>query len=157
MLNLNFQSLAIPYRRFAALSDVDLADALGLVGLLGTPRCPRNGALHLSLGLAAAGIPITGPIRIDAGPHAGRRIDYAANRLGGWLASRHGEPEVVSLEAGMQRAAASLAGRRGIAVFVQPVGPTGGTAVLLDGCNAAAECVRAMRHHVSEIHFWPLS
>lgn len=156
MLNLNFQSLARPYRHFASLADDELAEALGLGGLLGTPRCPRSGALHLSLGLATLGVPLMGPIRINGGPLSGTRVDHAANRLGGWLAARHCAPEIIPMAAGVQSAAAALAKRRGIAVFAQPVGPAGGSAILLDGANAGVECVRAMCRPVSEIQFWPL-
>ncbi|HJV93547.1 MAG TPA: hypothetical protein VJ572_08710 [Azonexus sp.] len=154
MLNLNYATLAAAYRRYAALAPAALQEALGWSEYSGTPAYARNGAVLTSLGLLSAGVPLSGPLRIEAGPLAGRKVQNGANRLADWLAAHHKAPEMLSVEVGLGGVADLLFGRRGIVAFIQGSGPAGGSIALLDGHNAAAACIAAQGKHPLEVRFW---
>lgn len=154
MLNLNYVMLAAAYRRYAALAPAALQDALGWSEYGSTPAYARNGAVLTSLALLSAGVPLSGPLRIEAGPLAGRKVQNGANRLADWLAAHHKAPEILSVDAGLGCVADLLFGRRGIVAFIQGTGPAGGSIALLDGRNAAAACIAAQGKHPLEVRFW---
>src|SRR6185369_10644352 len=81
MLNLNYVTLAAAYRRYAAVAPAALREALGWSAYSSTPAYARNGAVLTSLALLSAGVPLSGPLRIEAGPLAGRKVQNGANRL----------------------------------------------------------------------------
>ncbi|KAA3653757.1 MAG: hypothetical protein DWQ11_07200 [Proteobacteria bacterium] len=155
MLNLNYAAVSRAYRRFAALTDTDLFEALGWAACIGAPGYRRTDALHLSLALLSCKAPLTGPLSVLAGPLAGGRADGASNRLAEWLLQRHGAPE--RLPAVIESAAEALFGRRGIVAFMQHAGPDGGRIALFDGRDPFAMCRRATTCHPYEIRFWPLA
>ncbi|MBS1158026.1 MAG: hypothetical protein H6R15_445 [Proteobacteria bacterium] len=157
MLNLNFATLVKAYRHYAVLTPAELSETLGWAGQAGSPGHPRNGALLTSLALLAANVPLTGPVKIEAGPLAGRQLQNGANRLADWLVERHGAPETIPLDGGLGAVADQLFARRGIVAFMQNAGPGGGSIALLDGHNAAALCVEAQTLHPIEVRFWAIS
>ena len=157
MLNLNYATLGGAYRRYAALNPAELFAMLGWSDKAGIPGYTRNGAVLTSLALLSASVPLSGPLKIEAGPLAGRKVQNGANRLAAWLAERHTKPEILSLAKGMADVAYQLFGRRGIVAFIQGSGPAGGSMALLDGRNAAAVCIAAEGLHPLEAHFWEVS
>lgn len=157
MLNLNYVTLVGAYRRYAALDANGLFASLGWSDKAGSPGYVRNGAILTSLALLSASVPLSGPLKIEAGALAGRKVENGANRLADWLAERHTAPEILSLTHGMNAVAGQLFGRRGIVVFTQGSGPAGGSIALLDGRNAAAFCIGAQRKHPLEARFWEIS
>jgi hypothetical protein len=157
MLNLNYATLAGAYRRYAAMNQTELFATLGWSDKAGSPGYLRNDAVLTSLALLSANAPLSGPLKIEAGPLAGRKVQNGANRLAGWLAERHAIPETLSLAAGMGAVANKLFGRRGLVAFIQDIGPAGGSIVLLDGRNAAAACIAAERIHPLEVRFWTIA
>jgi hypothetical protein len=157
MLSLNYTTLANAYRHYAALGLDEYFATLGWSDKAGSPGYVRNGAVLTSLALLSSSVHLNGPLTIEAGPFAGRKVQYGANRLAGWLAERHTTPETLSLTAGMGVVAGKLFGRRGILAFTQGTGPNGGSIVLLDGRNAAVACTAAERIHPLEVRFWAIS
>ena len=152
MLNLNFLCVDQAWRKLNAMDDATFHEAHGWQA----PQA-RSGTLTLSLALGAAGVQVAGPMRVEAGPLAGRRVETGANRFARWFAGRHGAPECLSVEQGIYPVIQALTGRRGIVVFVDGAGPNGGSATVLDGHNVARACVSAMRAPVREVHFWALA
>lgn len=157
MLNLNYVTLATAYRRYAALAPAALLEALGWSRSAGTPAYARNGAILTSLALLSAGVPLNGPLRVEAGPLVGRKVQNGANRLADWLGAHHKTPEMLLLDNGLGGVAEQLFGRRGIVAFIQGSGPSGGAIALLDGRNAAAVCIAAQSKHPLEVRFWEIS
>lgn len=157
MLNLNYATLADAYRRYAAMNQAEIFATLGWSDKIGSPGYLRNGAILTSLALLSANAPLSGPLKIEAGPLAGRKVQNGANRLADWLTERHTPPETVSLAHGMSAVANQLFGRRGIVAFTQGTGPAGGSIALLDGRNAAAVCIAAGRKHPLEVRFWEIT
>lgn len=156
MLNLNYASLASAYRRYAALPVAELIKALGWAEQSANIGA-GNGALLTSLALVSVNTPLSGPLKIEAGPLRGRKVQNGANRLADWLAERHQAPEILSLDNGLEHVAYTLFGRRGIVAFMQATGPSGGSIALLDGHNAAALCATAQHKHPIEIRFWAIA
>jgi len=154
MLNLNYVTLAAAYRRYAALAPAALLEALGWSEYGSTPAYARNGAVLTSLGLLSAGVTLSGPLKIEAGPLAGRKVQNSANRLADWLGEHHKAPEILPVDGGLSRVADQLFGRRGIVAFTQGTGPAGGSIALIDGRNAAAACIAAQGKHPLEVRFW---
>jgi len=150
MLNLNYVTLAAAYRRYAVLAPAALQEALGWSEYGSTPAYARNGAVLTSLGLLSAGVPLSGPLTIEAGPLAGRKVQNGANRLANWLAAHHKAPETLPVDG----VADQLFGRRGIVAFIQGAGPAGGSIAVLDGRNAAVACIAAQGKHPLEVRFW---
>lgn len=157
MLNLNYATLANAYRHYAALGPSELFATLGWSDKAGSSGYLQNGAVLTSLALLSSNVPLSGPLTIEAGPLAGRKVQNGANRLADWLAERHTMPETLSLAAGMGAVANKLFGRRGLVAFIQGTGPAGGSIVLLDGRNAAAACIAAERMHPLDVRFWAIS
>ncbi|MBI2278005.1 MAG: hypothetical protein HYU74_11680 [Dechloromonas sp.] len=156
MLNLNYLTLATAYRRYAALAPAALLEALGWARYADTPAYARNGAVLTSLALLSAGVPLNGPLRIEAGPLVGRKVQNGANRLADWLGAHHQPPEMLPLDNGLGGITEQLFGRRGIVAFIQGSGPAGGAVALLDGHNAAAACIAAQPKHPLEVRFWEI-
>lgn len=157
MLNLNYATLASAYRHYAALDANGLFASLGWSDKAGSPGYVRNGALLTSLALLSANVPLSGPLKIEAGPLAGRKVQNGANRLADWLAERHVPPETLSLANGINELVGQLFGRRGIVAFIQDTGPAGGSMALLDGRHAAAVCLAAAGKHPREVRFWAIA
>lgn len=155
MLNLNYATLAAAHRRYAGMTAAALRETLG---------CPEsamaragNGAILTSLALVGAGVQLSGPLKIENGALAGRKLENAPNRLAEWLATRHRAPEVLAVGKGLADVAYRLFGRRGIVAFVQGTGPAGGSIAVVDGRNAAALCVAAETLHPRVVHFWEIA
>lgn len=157
MFILSYANFSTAYRRYAQLDQKSLFDLLGWADPAGLPGHAANGAVLTSLALLAAGIPVNGSVKIEAGPLAGSKAINGANRLAEWLAQRHTAPEILSLDAGMPGIVDSLLGRRGIVAFIQGTGPAGGMIGLLDGRNAGALCRAAEHKHPLAVHFWALN
>lgn len=157
MLNLNYVTLISAFRHYAALDANGLLASLGWSDKAGGPGDVRNGAILTSLALLSASVPVTGPLKIEAGPLAGRKVENGANQLADWLAERHTAPEMLSLTHGMHTVAGQLFGRRGIVAFKQGYGRAGGSTALFDSRNAAAVCIAAERKHPIEVRFWEIS
>lgn len=154
MLNLNYATLASAYRRYAAMTPAELCETLGWSAPVGNAR---NGAVLTSLALLSANVPLSGPLKIEAGPLTGRKVQNGANRLADWLAERHVPPETLTLDNGLSDVANRLFGRRGIVAFTQGTGPAGGAIALLDGRNAAAICIAAETVHPQAVRFWEIA
>ena len=157
MLNLNYATLASAYQHYAALTPAELLETLGWSDKAGSPGYARSGAVLTSLALLSASVPLSGPLKIEAGPLAGRKVQNGANRLADWLAERHTAPETLSLAGGLNQVANQLFGRRGIVAFIQGTGPAGGSIALLDGRNAASVCIAAEVVHPLEVRFWEIA
>nr|MBL8411525.1 hypothetical protein [Dechloromonas sp.] len=157
MLNLNFATLIHGYRHYAQLSPAELLAGLGWSERLGSPGYARNGAILTSLALLSCSAPLSGPLRIEAGPLAGRKVQNGANRLADWLAERHTAPEIITLDGGLGQVAYQLFGRRGILAFIQGTGPAGGEIAVVDGRDAAAVCIAAETCHPLEVRFWEIA
>lgn len=157
MLNLNFATLVKAYRHYAALPPAELLAGLGWAERAGSPGYARNGAILTSLALLSCSTPLSGPLRIEAGPLAGRKVENGANRLADWLAERHLAPELIPLAGGLGQVAYQLFGRRGIVAFIQGNGPAGGEIALIDGRNATAQCIAAETCHPLEVRFWEIA
>lgn len=157
MLNLNFATLVKGYRHYAGLAPAVLLETLGWADKAGVPGYAPNGAVLTSLALLSASVPLRGPLKIEAGELAGRKVQNGANRLADWLAEHHTEPEFISLEGGLDEVAYQLFARRGIVAFIQNAGPDGGDIGVLDGHNAGALCAAAYRLHPVEVRFWAIS
>ena len=157
MLNLNYATLASAYRRYAAMTPAELFETLGWSERAGSPGYARNGAVLTSLALLSLNVPLSGPLTVEAGPLAGRKVQNGANRLADWLAQRHTAPETLSAAKGLSDVANQLFGRRGIVAFTQGTGPAGGAIALLDGRNAAALCIAAEVVHPQEVRFWEIA
>lgn len=157
MLNLNFATLIKGYRQHAAQPPAQLLAGLGWSERAGAPGYAVNGAMLTSLALLACGAPLAGPLRIEAGPWVGRKVQNGANRLADWLSERHTAPEDVSLDGDLAAFAERLAGRRGILAFRQANGPAGGHITVLDGRNAVAASVAAAPRQPVAVQFWEIS
>jgi hypothetical protein len=157
MLNLNFATLASAYRRYAAMTPAELLETLGWSEQAGSPGYARNGAVLTSLALLSSNVPLSGPLKIEAGPLTGRKVQNGANRLADWLAERHAPPENLALDKGLSAVANRLFDRRGIVAFTQGTGPAGGVIALLDGRNAAALCIAAESVHPQAVRFWEIA
>lgn len=157
MLNLNYATLASAYQYYAALTPAELLETLGWSDKAGSSGHARSGAVLTSLALLSASVPLSGPLTIEAGPLAGRKVQSGANRLADWLAERHAAPETLSLAGGLNQVASQLFGRRGIVAFIQGTGPAGGSIALLDGRNAASVCIAAEVVHPLEVRFWEIA
>jgi hypothetical protein len=157
MLNLNFATLIKGYRQHAALPADELLAGLGWAERAGSPGYAPNSAILTSLALLSCGAPVSGPLKIDAGPWLGRKLQNGANRLADWLSQRHGTPELIALDGGLSKVAERLAGRRGIIAFIQGSGPAGGHITLLDGRNAVAACRSAETRQPLEVRFWEIA
>lgn len=157
MLNLNFATLINGYRHHAHLPPAELLAGLGWAERAGSPGYACNGAILTSLALLACSVPLSGPLKIEAGPFAGRKLQNGANRLADWLAVRHTAPEIISLEGGLGQVAYQLYGRRGIVAFIQGTGPAGGEIAVIDGRDAAIHCIAAETCHPLEVRFWEVA
>lgn len=157
MLNLNFATLIKGYRHYAALSQAELLSSLGWAERAGAPGYGLNGAIQTSLALLTCSAPLSGLLRIEAGPLAGRKVENGANRLADWLSVRHQTPEIISLDGGLGQVAYQLFGRRGIVAFIQGAGPAGGEIAVIDGRDAAAHCIAAEICHPLEVRFWEIA
>ncbi|MBS1140748.1 MAG: hypothetical protein H6R13_2201 [Proteobacteria bacterium] len=153
MFNLSYQPFANAYRRFERM------DKDSLLAELGWPDGQRacTSALITSLALLAAGAPLNGNARIEAGALTGRRAFTGANHLADWLVAHFGAPQGIPLDGGPGEVAYQLYGQRGIVAFMQGSGPQGGLIGLLDGANAAPLCCAAEIHHPLEVRFWALN
>jgi len=156
MFNLSYANFSVAYRRYAALDQGSLLEALGWADNAGSCPYARNGALLTSLALLSCGIPLSGSLRIEGGPLAGGKAFNGANRLADWLSVRHDVPEILSLDKGLSEIAYQLFGRRGIVAFMQGTGPQGGLIGLVDGRNAGVICSAAASKYPLEVCFWPL-
>jgi len=156
MFNLNYANFANAYRRYAALDKDSLFNTLGWADKVGSLGYAHNGAVLTSLALLSCGVPLSGALRIEAGPLAGGKAFNGANRLADWLSVRHETPEILTLDKGLPEVAYQLFGRRGIIAFIQGSGPQGGLIGLLDGRNAGALCCAAEIKHPLEVRFWQL-
>ena len=157
MLNLNYATLVKTYRYYAVLKPADLLETLGWQGKSVAHAGLANGALLTSLALLSAGAPLCGPLKVEAGPLAGGKVQNGANRLADWLGERHQAPEILSLDSGPEEVAYQLFGRRGLVAFIQDAGPSGGAIALLDGHNASALCNAAQTCHPLEVRFWEIA
>lgn len=157
MLNLNFATLIHSYRHYARMPPAELLASLGWDERAGSPGYARNGALLTSLALLGCSAPLAGPLKIEAGPLAGRKAQNGANRLADWLGERHGAPEIISLDGGLGQVANQLFGRRGIVAFIQGSGPAGGDIAVIDGRDAVAACIAAETCHPLAVRFWAIA
>lgn len=156
MFNLNYANFSNAYRRYAPLDKGNLFNILGWADKAGSSGYVRNGAVLTSLALLSSGVPLSGSLRIEAGPLAGGKVFKGSNRLADWLSVRHEAPEILSLDKGLAEVAYQLFGRRGIVAFIQGSGPQGGVIGLLDGRNSGALCCAAELKHPLEVRFWQL-
>lgn len=156
MFNLTYAHFSNAYRRYAHLDKDGLFNTLGWADKVGSSGYAHNGAVLTSLALLSSGVPLSGSLRIEAGPLAGGKAFNGANRLADWLSVRHEAPEMLPLDKGLAEVAYQLFGRRGIVAFMQGSGPQGGLIGLLDGRNAGAMCRAAEIKHPLEVRFWPL-
>lgn len=153
MFNLTYSHFATAYRQYAALDKAGLAASLGWSAFSG-----NSGAVLTSLALLAAGAPLSGNVRITAGPFAGRSVCNEGNRLADWLGERFATPEVLPFSGSIGDVSGFLFGKRGIVAFVESAGgPWGGDIRLLDNGNAGVLCCAAQSRHTSEVRFWPLN
>jgi hypothetical protein len=157
MLNLNFATLIKAWHRHAGQPARQVLADLGWAERAGSPGYAVNGAILTSLALLAAGAPLAGPLRIEAGPWAGRKVENGANRLADWLATRHQAPENLNLDGGLGQLANQLHGRRGILAFIQGNGPAGGHIAIVDGRSALPACIAAEACQPLAVHFWEIA
>jgi Type VI secretion system (T6SS), amidase effector protein 4 len=132
-----------------------LYTGLGWPDLIAHPGYRDTCAIRMSVGLAAAGVPLhDGTMRAKAGPLKDKRIVHRHRDLSNLLKRMWGTPEIYK---GEQAARDGIGKRRGVVSFFRIEGGDGGHIDLIwPGVNGFAVCARSCFFSAREIWFWPL-
>ena len=131
-----------------------LYDTLGWPDLKEHAAFKDTCAIRMSLALVAAGAPLTGWLKIKAGPLKGKSVEPSQAKLSRWLKNEWGQPEIFRRTSDAQR---EIGVRTGVASFWGLAGTSQGHIDLVkpDG-NGFHECAMSCYFDSREIWFWPV-
>ena len=125
-----------------------------------TTPSTRTCAMRMSIALAKAGVVLTkGGLRIQAGPHKGRRAEPSMRKLASHLAEMWGAPEKYD---GGESARKAIGHRKGVVAFffgstLPLVGAQGHIDIISPRPSGFIECAGACFFSpLNKVWFWPL-
>jgi hypothetical protein len=131
-----------------------LYDDLGWPDLKTHPKFEDTCAIRMSVALVGAGQPLTGWLKIKAGPLKGKSVEPSQAKLSRWLKENWGRPEVFKSE---DDARHGIGNRSGVASFWGIHGTVQGHIDLVkpDG-HGFHDCAMSCFFDSREIWFWPV-
>jgi hypothetical protein len=131
-----------------------LYDDLGWPDLKVHPKFEDTCAIRMSVSLVAVGEPLTGWLKIKAGPLKGKSVEPSQAKLSRWLKERWGQPEVFSSK---DEARGGIGARTGVASFWGLHGtPQGHIDIVKPDGNGFHTCAMSCYFESREIWFWPV-
>jgi hypothetical protein len=118
------------------------------------PGYENTCAVRMSAALLRSGVPITGRLRVKAGPLKGHHVEPGAKRLADQLSQEGflGRPQILKTSEALKK----LEGQQGVVFFWKMSDYAGGHIDLVQVHNSSAVCSSACYFNAKEIWFWPL-
>ena len=150
----SFAILAKGYPRRDQFMRDALYDSLGWADLKAHPSFQDTCAIRMSVALNTAGVPITGWLRVKAGPLKGKSIEPSQAKLSRWLKERWGQPELFKSEDAAQR---GIGNQSGVVSFWGIDGtPQGHIDLVKPDEQGFHACAMSCYFKSREIWFWPV-
>jgi hypothetical protein len=155
-----FAALEAAYPATSRIEQAELFQEIGIEALTGKIAYLNTCAIRMSYGLTKAGVTLKkGGLKINIGPHKGKRIEPSMKKLAEHLVELWGQPEKFDTDAA---AKTGLAMRKGVIVFffgefLPLVGAQGHIDLLRQKPSGFAACVgTCFFKPKNKIWFWPL-
>lgn len=131
-----------------------LYDQLGWSDLKANPSFQDTYAIRMSVALSAAGMALTGWLKVKAGPLKGKSIGPSQAKLSRWLKGKCGQPEVFRTG---DDARLGIGNRTGVVSFWGIEGtPQGHIDLVKPDGHGFHACAMSCYFQSREIWFWPV-
>lgn len=131
-----------------------LYDQLGWSDLKTHPSFQDTCAIRMSVALSAAGVALTGWLKVKSGPLKGKSIEPSQAKLSRWLKGRWGQPEVFRSK---DDARLGIGNRTGVVSFwgIEDT-PQGHIDLVKPDGHGFHTCAMSCYFQSREIWFWPV-